>query len=484
MTTIGLFVGVASTASSAGKTGDAQSAEGFGTAMQGVLQAFARAGTKTVGQSGTQSTLAEGKLVELIEIPASATPPAPANTRAPENPADPETPGPALTPVTAAPVALSATAVQPTTSSTSDSGSMFATISTGVADSSAATGPASGEESAPVVARAGVAAQATPPIVTRVLNGSVTSPPQQVSLAAVVPTTASDSGIQAGVSLPAPTTPVMSPPASSAQPVTQSGQPVATAALAPALPSTRLVEPSADAHTSTVPTEESGGQVAAPAMRGEQPLARASALPPMVVSTQATPLSANPRMPAEGGASLPVAVPTEEPAQAGSAQLAVPQPVSVQPSAPFPQEAAGPGAPSSLSAVPFTAQLARPLFTLAAAGPGEHVITITVTPDNLGPVTVRALVSSEGIRIELFAPSDLGRDAIRAILPELRRDLAGSGMGSNLDLSARDHPTDANADTPRDERGEPDARMIPDRETQQTHRTNQYGSSSTIDVMA
>ena len=92
---------------------------------------------------------------------------------------------------------------------------------------------------------------------------------------------------------------------------------------------------------------------------------------------------------------------------------------------------------------PFVGQLARPIFTLATAGPGSHTMTISVTPDTLGPVMVRAHVGPEGIRVELFAPTDLGRDAIRAILPDLRKDLAGAGVGANLDLSSQNQPSDA-----------------------------------------
>ena len=84
--------------------------------------------------------------------------------------------------------------------------------------------------------------------------------------------------------------------------------------------------------------------------------------------------------------------------------------------------------------------MVAPLFSLATAASGEHVLTLSVTPDNLGPVTVRAHVSAEGVRVELFAPNDLGRDALRAILPELRRDLAGTGMNANLQLSSNNQP--------------------------------------------
>ena len=99
--------------------------------------------------------------------------------------------------------------------------------------------------------------------------------------------------------------------------------------------------------------------------------------------------------------------------------------------------------PASAQNTPFAGQLARPIFTLATAAPGSHTMTISVTPDILGPVTVRAHVSPDGIRIELFAPTDLGRDAIRAILPDLRKDLAGAGVGANLDLSSQNQPSDA-----------------------------------------
>lgn len=100
-------------------------------------------------------------------------------------------------------------------------------------------------------------------------------------------------------------------------------------------------------------------------------------------------------------------------------------------------------APAPAQNTPFAGQLARPIFTLATAAPGSHTMTISVTPDTLGPVTVRAHVSPDGIRVELFAPTDLGRDAIRAILPDLRKDLAGAGVGADLDLSSQNQPSDA-----------------------------------------
>ncbi|WP_442864176.1 flagellar hook-length control protein FliK [Arthrobacter sp. ATA002] len=87
-------------------------------------------------------------------------------------------------------------------------------------------------------------------------------------------------------------------------------------------------------------------------------------------------------------------------------------------------------------------QVSQPLVRLAAAAPGEHVMTLSVTPENLGPVTVRALISSEGVRVEMFAPTETAREALRHILADLRRDLAGGGAGmpATLTLSDQNHP--------------------------------------------
>ncbi|MEO8221192.1 MAG: flagellar hook-length control protein FliK [Specibacter sp.] len=81
-------------------------------------------------------------------------------------------------------------------------------------------------------------------------------------------------------------------------------------------------------------------------------------------------------------------------------------------------------------------QLARPLFALAAAPLGEHVMTINVVPDALGPVTVRAHLAVDGIRIEMMSPSDAGREGLRNILADLRRDLAAGGMAASLSMGS------------------------------------------------
>ncbi|MFD1211423.1 flagellar hook-length control protein FliK, partial [Arthrobacter sp. GCM10027362] len=160
--------------------------------------------------------------------------------------------------------------------------------------------------------------------------------------------------------------------------------------------------------------------------------------------------------------------------------------------------AAAPAHPNA--AVPFGAPIARPLFSLANAAPGEHVLTINVAPENLGPVTVRAHVSGEHLRVELFAPGDAGREALRGILPELRRDLAGQGLHTTLDLSSQDRPGDQRGGVAPEAGGQPGsgggnagrpetrpAGTAPDNArlpAADTVRPRPSASASTIDVMA
>ena len=67
-------------------------------------------------------------------------------------------------------------------------------------------------------------------------------------------------------------------------------------------------------------------------------------------------------------------------------------------------------------------------------------MTLQVTPEDLGPMTVRAHIDAAGVRIELFAPGDAGREAIRGVLPELRKELADAGFGASLDVSEHTGP--------------------------------------------
>ncbi|WP_312182883.1 flagellar hook-length control protein FliK, partial [Arthrobacter sp.] len=152
--------------------------------------------------------------------------------------------------------------------------------------------------------------------------------------------------------------------------------------------------------------------------------------------------------------------------------------------------AAAPVQAPAAQAAPLLTQVAQPLFSLSAAAPGEHVMTLSITPENLGPVTVRAHVSADGIRVELFAPNDAGREALRTILTDLRRDLSGSGLNTSLSLSAQDQPGNG-ADSrgertgtpPGGERAteEPGAGPVP---VPQNFRAVAHGAVSTLDILA
>jgi len=121
-----------------------------------------------------------------------------------------------------------------------------------------------------------------------------------------------------------------------------------------------------------------------------------------------------------------------DPVAAGSA--AAPNPVAAAAPAPVAPPAAVP-APVRPALLP---QVAAPVLSLAQAPDGDHRITLTVSPENLGPVTVRAHIAGSTLRIELQAPNEIGRDALRALLVDLRRDLAVAAPHATLSLSTGD----------------------------------------------
>lgn len=88
------------------------------------------------------------------------------------------------------------------------------------------------------------------------------------------------------------------------------------------------------------------------------------------------------------------------------------------------------------AATPLNEQLALPLLALRTAGAGTHVLTLTVSPDSIGPVTVRAHVSGDTLRIELSAPTAQGTDALKSMLTDLKRDLSQGGATSALSVAS------------------------------------------------
>lgn len=139
-----------------------------------------------------------------------------------------------------------------------------------------------------------------------------------------------------------------------------------------------------------------------------------------------------PTAPAGSGADLAPAAVAVSPTPTAPAAAQAPEPAG--PTVPQPQPPPPP---------PLRTQLAGPALQLLRAGEGQHVITVSVTPENLGPVTIRAHVSGEQMHVELYAPSDAARDALRALAADLRRDLAGLVGQASLVVSRSDTPPPA-----------------------------------------
>lgn len=87
---------------------------------------------------------------------------------------------------------------------------------------------------------------------------------------------------------------------------------------------------------------------------------------------------------------------------------------------------------------PLLKQLTAPLATIIGAAQGQRTMEIRVAPETLGPITVSAQLGAAGLRVDLSAPTDAGTHALRALLPELRRELAVLGQGSVQVLSVPD----------------------------------------------
>jgi len=235
-------------------------------------------------------------------------------------------------------------------------------------------------------------------------------------------------------------------PEADAQPVDHAAEPAALVVALP--PTTAPVFAPAPVVTQNVPTEAAAP--ASVALEAPRPLTgSAPTIVPTAVPTDA-PTAGHadvdrdaPAAPVPATAVTPSPTPvatTDAVAPADVAQVT--PPAVAAPSAPrSAAEVAAPAAAARAAAPDLAAQLSSPLRGLRTAGDGTHSMTISVTPDNLGPVQVRAHVSGENVRIELIAPTDQAREALKAILPDLRRDLSSGGGQATLDLSSGNQPS-------------------------------------------
>ncbi|MFF2298471.1 flagellar hook-length control protein FliK [Arthrobacter sp. NPDC058127] len=286
-----------------------------------------------------------------------------------------------------------------------------------------------------------------------------------LAMAVVAPGTAAPQASRSGNAVPVKdaTAPAKAIAGTSAAASLIGGMPAPTVPVAPPLGS-----------PGQSPTQP-GSAPSNPLPAGPQP---AGTLPPSPIpgnSSPTNPLPANP-VPGVSMAAVParesgtaVVLPVGKPATQRDTQAAAAPglPTGIQAGIPVMGQPASPLQQASSTAVPgmvtptFQAdpakllpQVSGPLFSLASAEPGSHVMTLKLSPEDLGPLTVRAHIEGAGVRIELFAPGEAGREAVRSILPELRRGLGESGFGASLDLSEHNAPADAGAggSDPRDRR--------------------------------
>ncbi|GAA0609568.1 hypothetical protein GCM10009547_09580 [Sporichthya brevicatena] len=90
-------------------------------------------------------------------------------------------------------------------------------------------------------------------------------------------------------------------------------------------------------------------------------------------------------------------------------------------------------APASATPAPPTlaAQLAAPITAVHQRGAeGTHVLSVDITPEELGPVRVELELRDGTVELRLAGQSEAARDALRAALPDLRRALEAAGIGT------------------------------------------------------
>jgi flagellar hook-length control protein FliK len=133
-------------------------------------------------------------------------------------------------------------------------------------------------------------------------------------------------------------------------------------------------------------------------------------------------------------------------------------------------------------------QLTGPLVKVTQ-GDGEQILVVQVRPENLGPVTVHAHVRDNAVHVELFAPSDAGRDALTQVSADLRADLQQAHVGNtSLNVSSQTAPSADRDGKPRD--GSPaeprtgDRHPTGDTTGQDAQQHQPRGSNRLLDVLA
>lgn len=212
-----------------------------------------------------------------------------------------------------------------------------------------------------------------------------------------------------------------------------------------AVPSSEADEPRLPAPVQSAGSPESGGQRAGATPPSPPPRLSSSLPAPIGSYTQILAAAESAAHDAEGitdvalptgdrGVAVAVAAAPPGPA-AGAASGAAPVPPMAPVLTPTAPLAAAPDvAPDGARTV--AAQVAPAVLSIAQRPAGAHQLTMTLNPDSLGPVTVRANIGQAGdVQVELIGGTDAGRDALRSLVADLRRDLASVSPHATLSVS-------------------------------------------------
>jgi hypothetical protein len=129
--------------------------------------------------------------------------------------------------------------------------------------------------------------------------------------------------------------------------------------------------------------------------------------------------------------------PDAGPAPADDLPTGIPGSAPLTPAA-TPAAAAAPAARET----PVAAQLAPQLAVLRNAPDGSQTMTVVLTPDSLGEVTVQVTITDGTLDLMLRGGSEHGRHALADALPELRRELEGAGLSFSRLAVDPDAPRD------------------------------------------
>lgn len=101
-----------------------------------------------------------------------------------------------------------------------------------------------------------------------------------------------------------------------------------------------------------------------------------------------------------------------------------PAPVAAPQSIPMPS-------PTAPAAAPLADQLGRQFAVLRGAPDGSHSMTVQVTPEHLGPVSVHVKIENGTLDLFLHGAHEHGQAALTQAVPDLRRYLETAGLSCN-----------------------------------------------------